>query len=64
MTENARVATVFKRAVLRDTIVLAGLYSIPGLRRWRRWYWRLCGGAVVVGALYGYVRLRQERQAP
>jgi hypothetical protein len=62
MTENARVARLFKRALLRDTVVLAGLYSIPGLRRWRRWYWRLSGGAMVAGALYGYVLIRQERR--
>jgi hypothetical protein len=49
------------RALRRDAIMLAVLYLVPGLRRWRQWYWRLTGAALVVGAVWGLVVRRLIR---
>jgi hypothetical protein len=60
---DPRIITLLKKALVRDALVLAALYSVPRLRRWRRWYWRLSVGALALGALYGYLLRRAERRS-
>lgn len=42
-----------RAAAIRDAVLLALLYTVPQLRRFRRWYWRGALAAALVGGAIG-----------
>ena len=51
-----------RSAAIRDAVVLALLYVVPWLRRFRPWYWRGALASVLVGGAVGLVAAYRDRR--
>jgi hypothetical protein len=53
-----------RAATIREAVLLALLYAVPQLRRFRRWYWRGVLAAGLVGGAIGVLAAYRERGRP
>jgi hypothetical protein len=52
-----------RAAAIRDAVLLALVYAVPRLRRFRRWYWRGLLGAALLGAAIGLAGANRDRHS-